>query len=186
MPAEAEAKVVVDVVQVENLVHMIESGSHMVQQLWGNVSEFKKVSAEFDAFKREIKDMLPNKDSWKHPEKAREALREQLDYAERTLIRNTLDFVDAKRDALTSQLQAAGVANHKVTVPGKHGPAEVPLHKVLEDHHTAMRMSILRHMNAYFRNVRYYTEILITGGEIPLFALGSGDQGNRLDQMSGG
>ncbi len=178
MPEDTEVAVGVDAAQAQGFVDGFErtmaSGSQMTQQMWRTASELM-------AFKDDIHDMLPNKDSWKHPVKAREALSAQLDYAERTLIRNTLDFLDAKRDAFMAQAYAVqGVRNCKVTVMTKKGPQEVPFHKAVEDHHTDIRKSILRHMNAYFRMVRYYTEILITGGQIPGFSLGTEDEG-RLD-----
>lgn len=156
------------------LEQFVASGSQMTQQLWRSVSDLK-------AFKSEVQDMLPNKDSWKHPEKARMALEAQLDYAERTLVRNTLDYLDAKRDSFMAQAYAIpGVRDAKVSIMTKQGPREVPFHKAVEDHHTDIRKSILRHMNAYFRMVRYYTEILITGGQIPSFTLGKSDE-ERLD-----
>lgn len=180
MPETIEAKVELDAAQVQGFVGMMESGTQMVQQLWGNVAEYKKVASALDGFRKEVQDMLPNKDSWKHPKKARIALSAQLDYAERTLVRNTLDYLDARRDSFMAQTYAIpGVRTAKVTVMTKKGPMEVPFHKALEDHHTDIRKSILRHMNAYFRNVRYYTEILITGGEIPLFTLN--EDSGRLD-----
>ena len=151
----------------------VASGTQMIQQLWNVCSDLK-------GFRSDVKDMLPNKDSWRHPEKAREAIEGQLDYAERTLVRNTLDYLDAKRDTFMAQVNAIpGLKNAKVTTMTRKGPVEVPFHKFVEDHHTDIRKSILRHDNAYFRMVRYYTEILINGGQIPPFRLDKDD--DRLD-----
>jgi hypothetical protein len=141
-------------------VQAIESGTQMAHQMWNNVSELK-------ALKTEIGELLPDKSSWTHPENARKAVDAQLDWSERTLVRNTLDYHDAKIAMCLAVLGDKG--NLPVTVQSKGGSKQITVRKLLEETFTDLRKSVLRHDNTYFRQMRYFFEIQVSGGKIPPF-----------------
>ena len=140
---------------------MLTSGTQVLNQLFSLQAMFQE--------------MVPSPDSWKHPEKARDAVGAQMDWSERTLNRNTLDFVDKCRDHLLITMKTAGVDGHQVDVPmvdrsrNQVVMRKIPFRDLILRSFKDIRMSILRHQNAYFRQIRYFFEIQITGGQIPGF-----------------
>jgi hypothetical protein len=141
---------------------VIQSGTDMAQLLWRNVAEIKTL-------KDDLKGMLPDPSSWKHPENARKAVEAQLEWSERTLVRTTLDYMDARKDTLLAALSNTEIADTTVTIPTNKGMRKVALRACLEDAFKDIRKSVLRHDNAYFRQMRYFFEIQISGGQIPPF-----------------
>ena len=144
-----------------NPQHLIASGTLMMQ-------EFAELYDKFSA-------ILPDPESWKHPDKARKAVEGQMDWSERTLNRNTMDFVDKCRDHILITLKNSNLENHQVDYPtvdrAKNTMVmrKIPLKDLLLRGFKDIRQSVLRHQNAYFRQMRYFFEFQITGGQIPSF-----------------
>lgn len=145
-------------------LEFLQSGATMVRELAPIIEKCVELSG-----------FVPDPDSWNHPEKARVAVADQLDYAERTLVRNTLDYVDKARDYFLMSLEQAELADKPVKMmiynprSRRSEVREVTLHEAAVLNHADIRKSVLRHDNGYFRMVRYFFEMRITGGQIPPF-----------------
>jgi hypothetical protein len=138
-----------------------------VKGLEGGIVDLGVQVTEMGRIREDLQTMFPGRDSWRNPVRARAAVAAQLDYSERTLVRNTLDYLDARRDHLIETV--SHVRDGKVQVNNRGGAMEVSVREFVEHIFTDIRKSVLRHNNAYFRQMRYFMEIQVTGGQIPPF-----------------